>query len=148
MMASVNRQVQISDVLKSLEAHVDGFVSSSKSAQRICELNLHQKMFISCLRKIKIDSPNLKIPVSVLYGRYASTAISLKILEAVGRSEFIDLLVNAESMGVISLSGGPLGHGSSSGYRRKNAILNEPVVCLTVSPDDVALALKDTSIIL
>lgn len=78
------------------------------------------------------SSAPLKPTVQSLFDRYTASARSYRIIDAVGRSEFNDLVANTESMGIISLI--------APGKRRKGtggAVSSDSRVLLSLPLEDV-----------
>lgn len=98
--------VGLSHVLAAMESILETsgtLTMSSRNAGRIGQLNLHQKLALGALRRLLIDSPDMRPSVTVLFERYVALIRQVRVVEAVVRSDFADLLANAEAMGVLSL---------------------------------------------
>lgn len=96
-------QVSIKHVVVAMEK-IFGTTARTKSrhTQMINELNLHQKLLLTTLYRLLQDSAGLKPSVNILYDRYSALLRQHPIVELVSRSEFGDLVSNAESMGILS----------------------------------------------
>lgn len=84
----------------------------------------------------------LKPTVQCLFDRYTVSARSNRIIDAVGRSEFNDLIANTESMGIIALI--------APGKRRKDAggaVLSDSRVLLSLPLEDVYAGLSTNPVL-
>lgn len=134
--------VEIEHVTQAMERIFGSTVrTTSRNAQLISELNLHQKLLMATLYRLLKDSPTLKPTVQTLLERYSAAVRVHRIIDAVGRSEFNDLVANTESMGVIALV--------AAGKKSKNSGPASPdtKVILSLPLDDVRVGLSDNPVL-
>jgi Cdc6-like AAA superfamily ATPase len=135
-------RVELAHVTQAMERIFGSTVrTTSRNAQLVSELNLHQKLLLVTLYRLLKDSVTLKPTVQSLFERYTSTVRTHRIIDAVGRSEFNDLVANTESMGVISLV--------AAGKRARNSGPATPdtKVLLSLPLEDVKQGLSDNTIL-
>jgi Cdc6-like AAA superfamily ATPase len=136
-------RVDMSHVTRAIERVFGATVrTTSRHAQLIGELNLHQKLLLATLFRLCKESPSLKPTVQLLFDRYTFSVRAHRIIDAVGRSEFHDLIANAESMGVIALIAPGKRLRSSTG-----AVTPDTKVLLSIPADDVSAGLSNNPVL-
>lgn len=116
--------------------------TSSRHAQLIQELNLHQKLLLAILHRLLRDSPTLRPTIQSLFDIYSVAVKTHRIVDGVTRSEFNDLIVNAESMGIFGLF--------APGKRSKSTlgmVSADSKVGLCIPLEDIAGGLSDNALI-
>lgn len=139
---SMITQVTIKHVAAAMEK-IFGVTQRTRSrhSQIISNLNLHQKLLLANLYLLLHQDPTHKPTVHLLFDRYASLIRQHRIVESVSRSEFGDLLSNAESMGILSLIA-PGKRAKTKTVDSVSAISNHQVV-LSIPLDDVEHGLSE-----
>lgn len=147
-------RVEIPHVARAIERAFGSAVrTTSRHTQLIDELNLHQKLLLATLHRLVRDSATLRPTIHSLYDSYAANVRLHRIIDAVGRSEFHDLVANSESMGVISLiapgrrKASRGGAGAGGGGDASSALLPDTKVLLALPLEDVATGLSSNPVL-
>lgn len=139
-------KVEIKHVVMAMERVFGTTVrTASRHAQLISELNLHQKLLLAPLCRLLKDSPTTRPTVQSLFELYTVGVRTHRIIDAVSRSEFNDLVANSESMGVISL----VAPGKRAGNKvaMGGAVQAETKVLLAVPLEDAVTGLSDNPVL-